>query len=265
MPPPVSTDGPLVSIITVTRNAAATLERTLQSVLLQTYPYIEYIIIDGASTDGTVNLIRTEADRIAYWVSEPDGGLYDAMNKGLARATGHYVWFLNAGDEIDTPDTLDAIMAVAESYHVAHSHWPDVLYGQAMLIDHHGRPQGMRTYKRLPEALSARDMRLGMVVSHQALLVKRSIAPPYDTQFRIAADIDWTIAVLRAAEAHPHGGAVINTRAVHVKFLLGGTSAQNRRRSWVERWHILRRHFGLWGALAAHTEILFDSLFKPGR
>lgn len=87
-----------ISVITVCYNAADTLEKTIQSVLGQTYPNIEYIIIDGGSTDGTVDIIHKYTDRIAYWVSEPDGGIYDAMNKGIERATGEWINFMNAGD-----------------------------------------------------------------------------------------------------------------------------------------------------------------------
>ena len=83
---------PKISIITITYNAAKWLERTILSILSQSYPNIEYILIDGASTDGTVDMIREYAPGIAFWTTEPDHGLYDAMNKGLRHATGDYVW-----------------------------------------------------------------------------------------------------------------------------------------------------------------------------
>lgn len=89
----------LISVVTVCYNAADTIEKTMLSVLNQTYHDIEYIIIDGGSTDGTVEIIRKYADRIAYWVSEPDKGIYDAMNKGIKVATGEWINFMNAGDE----------------------------------------------------------------------------------------------------------------------------------------------------------------------
>lgn len=256
MPSPLR---PTVSIITVTYNAAGVLPATLASIAQQTYRAIEHIIIDGGSTDGTVDQIRAAGENITHWVSEPDAGLYDAMNKGLARATGDYVWFLNAGDLIDSAETLAGIMAIAEQEQALAETWPDVLYGQTALIDAHGRNLGLRTYKRLPDELAARDLRLGMVVSHQALLVRRAIAPRYDTRYRIAADIDWTIRVLRAA------ARVTNTGLVHVRYLVGGTSARNRWRSWLERADILRRQFGLADALWAHAQIAWDSVVRPGR
>lgn len=89
---------PLISVVTVCYNAVATIEETILSVLNQTYPNIEYIIIDGGSTDGTVDIIKKRADRLAYWISEPDKGIYDAMNKGIIEAKGEWVYFLNAGD-----------------------------------------------------------------------------------------------------------------------------------------------------------------------
>lgn len=250
---------PRVSVITVTYNAAATLPTTLDSIFQQTYPHIELVIIDGASTDGTVDLVKRASGAVHQFMSEPDAGLYDAMNKGLARATGDYVWFINAGDSIATADTLDGIMAIAQREHVTTHAWPDVLYGQTALVDAAGTDLGLRTYKQLPDELSAADLRLGMVVSHQALLVRRAIATRYDLRYRIAADIDWTIRVLRAAKQ------VTNTGLIHVRFLVGGTSSKHRWTSWIERWHILRRQFGLLSALSAHVQIAWDSLLKPGR
>ncbi|MDV7391601.1 glycosyltransferase, partial [Arthrospira platensis SPKY1] len=101
---------PSVSIITVVYNACDLLQGTMASVFEQSWPHIEYIVVDGGSTDGTTELIRAQAGRISRWVSEPDKGLYDAMNKGLRMATGDFVWFLNAGDRLFTPDTVERVM-----------------------------------------------------------------------------------------------------------------------------------------------------------
>src|SRR4051812_1110497 len=97
---------PVLSVITVVYNNVSHIERTLLSVLDQTYPHIEYIVIDGASTDGTLVIIEKYKDRIAKLISEPDKGIYDAMNKGLAIATGDYVLFMNSGDEIYARETV---------------------------------------------------------------------------------------------------------------------------------------------------------------
>lgn len=102
----------LISVVTVCYNAADTIEKTMLSVLNQTYHDIEYIIIDGGSTDGTVEIIRKYADRIAYWVSEPDKGIYDAMNKGIKVATGEWINFMNAGDEFVDEGVIEKLFRI---------------------------------------------------------------------------------------------------------------------------------------------------------
>lgn len=243
---PDETVFPRVSIITVVYNDRDLLADTIESVLAQTYPYIEYLIVDGASTDGTVDVIRQYEDRITGWSSEPDKGLYDAMNKGLARTTGEYVWFLNAGDLIYDNDTLEQV--------IAHADGADCLYGQAALLDETGNIVGLRKHKRLPKQLTWKHMRLGMVVSHQALIVARDIAPEYHTGYRIAADIDWTIRVLRKAKR------VRNTGQILCKFLLGGLSSKHWQRSLLERFRILTRHFGLPLTVVSHLQIVAEKI-----
>lgn len=156
------THPPTFSIITVTYNASRWLERTILSVLSQSYASIEYLVIDGGSTDGTVDLIKQYEAGIAYWVSEPDRGLYDAMNKGLQRATGDYVWFINAGDTIYTADTVQKIVASLKK----NVSLPDVLYGETAIVDAEGRSLGMRRLKA-PRRLTWKSFRMGMLVCHQ--------------------------------------------------------------------------------------------------
>ena len=122
---------PTFSIITITYNAERWLERTILSVLSQSYPNIEYILIDGASKDKTVEIIKQYESGIASWISEPDKGLYDAMNKGLRRATGDYVWFLNAGDTLYTADTVQRIVASLKKK----VSLPDVIYGETRIVE----------------------------------------------------------------------------------------------------------------------------------
>lgn len=100
----------MISVITVSYNAVSTIEQTILSVINQTYSNIEYIIIDGGSTDGTIDIIRRYEDKIAYWVSEPDRGIYDAMNKGASKANGEYIAFLNSDDWYE----LDAVSIIAQ-------------------------------------------------------------------------------------------------------------------------------------------------------
>ena len=113
---------PKFSIITVTYNAEAVLEDTIQSVISQTYHHVEYILVDGASKDGTLSIIDRYRDRITRIVSEPDKGLYDAMNKGIRLATGDYLCFLNAGDSFHEDDTLQQMVRS-----ISGNELPDVL------------------------------------------------------------------------------------------------------------------------------------------
>jgi glycosyltransferase involved in cell wall biosynthesis len=239
---------PLVSIITVVYNGKNQLESTINNISKQDYKNIEYIIVDGKSTDGTLEVIAANQSIITKHVSEPDNGIYDAMNKGLQLATGDYVLFLNAGDLFYADITLADMLSQAGG--------ADVLYGDAAIMNAQGIITHLRDHKRLPKQLSAWHMRLGMVVCHQSLLVRRAIAPLYDLRYQIAADIDWTIRVLRQAKT------VRNTGLVVCKFLEGGTSAKRRRRSWAERWDIIRRQFGLPVAIASHLQIVWQALWR---
>lgn len=239
---------PRVSIITVVYNDLAGLQHTAASVAAQTYPNIEWVVVDGASTDGTREWIAANTHRMGPWLSEPDKGIYDAMNKGLALATGHYVWFLNAGDLAYADHTLQhAITALADA---------DVYYGDTALMNGQGQVIGLRDHKKLPRQLSWRHLRIGMVVCHQALIVRRSLALPYDASLRIAADIDWAIRVLRQARS------ICNTRQIICKFETGGASARRWRLALRERFGVLRRHYGLPITLLSHGEILLRALWR---
>ena len=124
---------PTFSVITVCYNAEATIEDTIQSVISQTYHHVEYIIIDGASKDHTMDIVNRYRDRIAIVVSEPDKGIYDAMNKGISLATGNYLCFLNAGDSFHEDDTLQLA-----AHSIREALLPDVIYGETALVDHEG-------------------------------------------------------------------------------------------------------------------------------
>ena len=127
---------PLISIVTVSYNAVATIEQTILSVINQTYPNIEYIIIDGGSKDGTIDIIRKYADQIAYWVSEPDEGIYDAMNKGIKIATGEWINFMNCGDSFLDMKVLNKIFisSILNEYEGV-----DILYGNRVSVYSFGK------------------------------------------------------------------------------------------------------------------------------
>lgn len=222
---------PRISIITITYNAVLWLESTVQSVVGQVDANIEYIIIDGGSNDGTVDIIRKYEPHIAYWVSEPDGGLYDAMNKGLNRATGDYVWFVNAGDRIHAPETVQNICAGLKE------ELPDVIYGETAIIDGSGTQVAMRRLKA-PASLNWKSFKWGMLVSHQSFIAKRTLASAYDPQYRLVADYDWCIRILQKSKQ------VYNTHMILSDFLEEGLSSKQRKASLKERYSIMNRYYG---------------------
>lgn len=166
---------PVISIVTVVRNDAGRLLRTLESVARQKSDKIEYLIVDGASTDGTLELIRSRGGLIDRWVSEPDNGIYDAMNKGTGLSRGRYLMFLNAGDEL-----LADVGALATASPEACV----LLYGRANML----YPDGSLSYVKGKRLKTPRRFLKGMPLCHQAILYRRDVMPPYDTSFRIMSD-----------------------------------------------------------------------------
>ncbi len=241
---------PVLSIITVVFNGASLIETTINSILNQAYQDLEYIIIDGDSTDGTIAIIRKYASQLSYWISEPDQGIYDAMNKGLKAARGNYVLFINAGDQLNSTITLSSIFNSKLKN-------PDIIYGETNLIDARGEILGTRsqlTTRKLPEKLNKSHMLYGMVVSHQSFMVKRKITPFYDLQYKCSADIDWVIRCLRKGKSIHHAQTII------AKYLVGGYSIRNKKNCWKERFTIYKNHYGLGKTLAAHVHIIFRYL-----
>ena len=220
---------PKFSVITVTRNARPLLEDTIQSVISQTYRHVEYIIVDGGSHDGTLALIGKYRERIACVVSEPDRGLYDAMNKGIRLATGDYVCFLNAGDALHEEDTLQQ--------------------------DREGHFVRMRRLSA-PETLTWKSFRQGMLVCHQAFFAKRSLAGPYDLQYRFSADFDWCIRVMKKART------LHNTRLTLIDYLDEGMTTRNRKASLRERFRIMARHYGLISTVLHHAWFVVRLMLK---
>ncbi len=171
---------PKISIVTVTYNCIGSLPDTMESILSQTYPNVEYILIDGGSTDGTVEYIKKQAHRISCWISEPDKGIFDAMNKGIARATGDWINFMNAGDRFASPQVLQELFTTEIDSSIG------CVYGQTLNVT----PDG-RTYKdkNHPFYLNSHFVR-GMGINHQSIFVRTELARrfPFDLSFKIAAD-----------------------------------------------------------------------------
>ncbi len=237
---------PLISVITVVYNDIKGVDKTIRSIIGQSCSELEYIIIDGGSDDGTLDSIRKHDKSIAHWISEPDQGIYDAMNKGLRYASGDYVLFINSGDELYNKDTLSVVLKSADD--------ADIYYGDTMFIDEKGKELGLRSKistRRSPEGLNANDFLKGMVVSHQSFLVKRSLTPEYDLKYTCSADIDWCIKCLKVSSR------VVNSRQVISRYLVGGHSHKNMTRCWQERFEIMRNHFGICNAIYSHVLIGF--------
>ena len=241
----------MISIITITYNAERWLERTMKSVLAQTCKEYEYIIVDGGSKDGTVDIIKRlepEFEGRLSWKSELDKGLYDAMNKGIQRAKGDFVWFINAGDEIYAPETLAHVVAAATDD-------TDIVYGKACIVNAEG-VKVSEHHKPTPPNLQRKHLLNGLVVCHQAILVRRSIAKPYDLQYRICADYEWVLKAVSASRKNTYLDEYV------CKFLTEGVSKKQRKRAWKERFHIMRAHFGLLQTLWAHFLIALKYPFS---
>ena len=229
-------------------NNRAGLERTFQSIASQTdRSALEYIVVDGGSTDGSLDLIRSNESLIHQWTSEPDRGLYHAMNKGLSMASGDYVWFMNSGDALYDAHTLEAVMQAAKT-------GADFIYGDTMFISPDGHDIGLMskaTPKKLPLKPGPNTFAGGMNICHQSVVVKRQLAPEYKEQYRMVADIDWIIRILKQK---PKTALCAQPLA---RFELGGISQQRIRSSWKERFQVLSLHYGLFPTLLRHIGLLF--------
>ncbi len=239
---------PLFSIITVTYNAASTIGPTLESVAAQTCTLFEYIVIDGASTDPTVEQVKKAAIKGTRLLSEPDKGLYDAMNKGLAMAEGDYVIFLNAGDSFHSPDTLQNIAdaALANDY-------PGVIYGQTDLVGSDRKRIGER-HLRAPEVLSYESFKNGMLVCHQAFVALRCITSSFDTSFRFSSDYDWCIRCLQHSKRNCYLDEVL------IDYLNEGVTTANHRKSLIERFRIMSHYYGFLPTFFRHFKFLARQL-----
>ena len=251
-----------LSIITVTYNASATLQRTLDSVAAQTAPeLIEHIIIDGASTDGTLDIIddyrQHNGERYPIIVkSEPDRGLYDAMNKAIDMAHGDYLCFLNAGDKFHAPSTLaDTFGSDSPLINISQDKSAvGVIYGDTNIVDNDGRYLRPR-HLLPPEHLTSKSFKRGMLVCHQSFYARRTLCPHYNLSYRFSADVDWCIRVLKAGEIA--GMTNYYTHSVLTDYLDEGMTTRNHRASLIERFNVMRHHYGLLSTIWNHVTFIF--------
>jgi glycosyltransferase involved in cell wall biosynthesis len=222
---------PLITIITVAFNAEKYLESTIKSVIDQNYKDTEYIIIDGGSTDGTLDIIKKYQDRIDYWVSETDRGIYDAMNKGWAVAKDNsYILFLGAGDRIEQlPDLSNYTGCVG-------------IFGNVSLGNN-----------RIYHSTADLRIKLGNTLHHQALLISKSIhlSPPFDLSYKAYADYDFN------ARLYNQGIKFIFDNSFRSYALPGGLT---------EKFHteesrlIIRRNFGAFWELIASIYYSYQNI-----
>lgn len=219
-----------ISIITVAYNAVDTIESTLLSVAQQTFPDVEHVVIDGGSNDGTKDVISSHGDRISRFVSEPDHGIYDAMNKGVALATGDVIGFLNADDSYASENVLARVAEIMERYQL------DALFGDVAFY----RPENPGRIVRRYSSAHFRPGRIawGWMPAHPALFVKREIfqnAGPFRTDYRIAGDFEFVARVF--------GKQSLRFRylpEVLVKMRMGGVSTGGWRNTLVLNREVLR-------------------------
>ena len=253
-----------ISLITATYNSASTIADTLKSVLEQTYKDIEYWIIDGCSKDGTMDILRHYEPMFGgklHIVSEPDRGIYDAMNKGLRMATGDYICFLNAGDFFPTPHTLDTIVEKSCLESVASTQWPAVIYGNTDIVDSHGH---FLRHRRLtpPKKLSWRSFCKGMLVCHQAFYARTDIArhTPYDTRYRFSADVDWCIRVMKEAKRRELQLRYVED--VVANYTMEGQTTLHHKESLRERFDVMRSHYGIVVTIVMHLWFVVRQIIK---
>ncbi len=230
---------PLLSVITVCFNPGRLIDKTLESIKRQhKRGKIEYIIVDGKSSDGTGVNLKNRYEDVDLLIIEEDNGIYDAMNKGLRMATGKYALFLNAGDYLAHDDIISSLDTSA-----------DIYYSDTILVNDQDTPLGLRselTTRHLPlDGLSKDSFLQGLVVSHQSIVVKKEIAPTYIMN-NLSADIDWVIKCVDAAMTITFLKDPISC------FLVGGISDQKKLTSLKDRFKIMVSHFGLGKTLTQH-------------
>lgn len=263
-----------ITLITVTYNAQNVLQPTLDSVFCQKYPAIEHIVIDGASTDSTVSLAKDYMERsfasdLGHEVRllvEPDNGIYDAMNKGLAMATGDYVCFLNAGDTLHSADTIAELVhnTCVDSYITeddGKKRLPAVLYGETDIVDADGN---FISHRRLsaPENLTWKSFRSGMMVCHQAFYARTDIAKnnPFDLSYRFSSDFDWCIRIMKDAEKKRL--PLVDSHIVLANYLKEGTTTRNHKASLKERFHIMAKYYGFFKTSFNHVWFALRTMIK---
>lgn len=233
-------DTPIISVITVSYNAVTSIEKTMLSVLNQIYDRVEYIIIDGGSVDGTLEMIQKYVDRLGYWVSEPDKGIYDAMNKGILNASGDWIIFMNCGDIFVDENVLYSLFYGKKYENI------DVLYGDALEVDSNGR-------RRLLKARDSKSNNIPPAYRHGASFVRREIHKTFlfdlsrRDLFSYGLDYDCICRMYRANKSFKYCNIII------MEYLKDGISNHPLKNIWLRK---LIEHNGDRG-ISFYKDLLF--------
>jgi glycosyltransferase involved in cell wall biosynthesis len=221
----MSNSNPLISVVTVVFNGENHIERTIKSVINQKYDNVEYIVIDGGSVDGTVDIIKKYDKQIDFWISENDAGIYDAMNKGIKMSNGDFVNFMNASDEFSDEYVLDKVVSDIKSKPV----WPDILIGYASIYSQD------RRYITLLKPLRFSKLSLNIfntrALCHQAIFVNKNKLLYYNADYKIRGDLNWYYDLLRNVNRK-------NILTVHksvCNYHLGGVSNESIKNNYSEQ------------------------------
>lgn len=233
-------EGPVVTVVTVVRNNPEALEKTIRNVIGQSYDNLEYIIIDGASDDDrTLNVIRSYEDWIDLWISEPDRGIYDAMNKGISHARGGWINFMNAGDLFYEEDTIKKVM--------------DSSPRDAEFIYGHTFWESGDFYNEIVKAWDINILWKTMIFSHQSLFASTAVLKEcnFNIKYKISADYDVIYSSFR------EGKKFYNSNIVISRYEGGGMSGSNRFRMVFERWSTVRRYKNDWKTHLFYFSLLY--------
>jgi len=227
---------PKVTVVTINFNDAPLLRRTMRSVLAQQYPNLEYIVVDGGSTDGSLELIRQYAGQLARWVSEPDKGIFDAMNKGVRLSKGGFINFMNAGDEFAATDTILEVFRQC-------SGTAALIYGDHEVV--------YPSFSKHKQGKPAEGLWRHMMFSHQALFCKRELllAHPFDIGYKIAADFHFIYNRFREGHRFEHVPVKV------ARYLAGGTSEAQVLKGYAENRKVVMEHDRRWKVKWFHAKL----------
>ncbi len=217
---------PLITVVTVVRNNCAALEETILSIINQSYPGIEYIIIDGGSTDGSLDIIKKYKDKIHYWLSEPDNGIYDAMNKGIRMAHGIYINFMNSGDMFFNNQVCETVARALIDNN------PDVFYGDVVPRSDYNENEVLVKAKPL------KNIWKGLVFCHQAAFVKSDVLRKhlFELSLRIVADYDQILNIYKNQHTFYYSPTPVS------KVRIGGISYSNNK-TYKEEIKVFRKYY----------------------